>query len=39
LAQKIQYAQENYKIVSEEEKERFRELASTGFIEWSMKEY
>ena len=25
--------------MKEEDKERFRELASTGFLDWTMKEY
>lgn len=39
LGKKIQTAQDNYKIVSEEDKERFRELAATGFFDWTLKEY
>lgn len=39
LATKIQNAQAVYKPVSEEDKERFRELASTGFLDWSKTEY
>ncbi len=39
LADKIRINQEAFKPVSDEDKQRFRDLASTGFFDWSYKEY